>query len=245
MALPLAEAETRPENASPLAVNASRRQPDEKIEQGYVLTPCTYCGLSADSRDHLRPRVVAAMIAGGLPSPTPFLPNRTVPACGECNSALGARIYPSIPARQRAVRAYLRRKYRRVLEMPTWTESELAELDGSLRSYVEARARLRTLTLERLAWSGPSPVRLAVARSGNARGAGRRSGQAGRGRATARRAAELPITVAAERRAGAIQTLRHGIQWIETHRCSRGPSCRWYAVAEIWRADLARVLRRP
>lgn len=105
---------------------------------------CRYCGDPADTVDHLLPRAWTGEAQRSLVD--------TVPACRECNSALGDSFLRSIIERREHVREHLRRKYRRILDLPVWTEPELAELDHSLRTRVEDSLARREWIMDRLRW---------------------------------------------------------------------------------------------
>jgi len=109
---------------------------------------CFYCGLPADTVDHIIPRVVVTALMD-----IQFTAGRmTVPACRECNSALGAKVFSDPLEKKRWIKVWLRQRYKRVLQMPPWSESELAELQFNLREMTEAALRLKELIKSRIAW---------------------------------------------------------------------------------------------
>ena len=76
----------------------------------------------------------------------------TVAACRECNSALGDRVYQTLADRKREAQAHLRRKYRKLLQMPGWTEEELTDVGPSLRSSIGEALKRRDEIRERCRW---------------------------------------------------------------------------------------------
>jgi len=119
--------------------------------QGEGLEPCYYCGLPADTIDHVVPQTLLDRLPELHCSPT--LEADTVPACRECNTGLGPRFYNSLAERKEAAHDYLRRRYRKLIEMPDWSDAELADLaDGHLKNYVRASIALRAELLRRLRW---------------------------------------------------------------------------------------------
>ena len=76
----------------------------------------------------------------------------TVPACSECNSAIGDTYAPTIKDRRDITQAYLIRRYKRVLARVTYTAEELAEFEGMLLVAVLEGLEERQIVLERLAW---------------------------------------------------------------------------------------------
>jgi len=133
------------------------------------LEPCTYCGLPAATRDHVLPQVLASSLQlAGLEN----APDRTtVPACHECNSILGSRVFPSLAARRNAVHASLAKRYHSILHAPRWAPEDIAALGPTLRSAVERQQYIREVTLDRLCWPGKRVARPVVVKE-NANGCG-------------------------------------------------------------------------
>lgn len=114
--------------------------------------PCFYCGLPADTQDHVIPQSkLGDLEALGIKT---MWSQRTwdVPACLECNSALGDRLFRNINERKRWVKNWLRRRYAKYLKMPQWTEDELRELGYSLRQNVQDHIDAKQTLLMRLRW---------------------------------------------------------------------------------------------
>ena len=119
---------------------------DDSIE----LTACYYCGMVADSTDHVPPLTVRnRLAAAGLMDRYPF---RTVPCCRECNSALGPRAPFSLMERKRWVKAWIRRRYAKYLKIPPWEDNEIGHLGPVLQGYVLAGIERQRVVLERLRW---------------------------------------------------------------------------------------------
>lgn len=105
---------------------------------------CVYCGLLADTRDHLLPRTWT-----GEATRKHVL---TVPACQQCNSTIADRYLPSITARRRQAQQHIAHKYAALLKMPEWTSEDIAAMGKTLRSTIERGVFDRDLTRARLAW---------------------------------------------------------------------------------------------
>lgn len=105
---------------------------------------CIYCGMSADTKDHLLPRTWT-----GEAVRKHVL---TVPACKQCNSAIGDRYLPSITARRKEAQTYIARQSANLLGMPEWTPEDLAEIGKTLRSTIERGIFDRQLARARLSW---------------------------------------------------------------------------------------------
>jgi hypothetical protein len=112
-----------------------------------IVPACFYCGEPADSIDHTYPvSSLTNLLNSGLE-----LPGRMyiVPACRECNSFLGKEIFATLASRKAYIRKRLRKRYKKYLNQPLWTEEEIDELGDSLRglvnyaTYEAARIRRR------------------------------------------------------------------------------------------------------
>lgn len=110
---------------------------------------CAYCGVRADTVDHVPARSVRPFLAETLPGRYPEL---EVPCCRECNSALGARGL-TIAVRRTLAREAIEHRYRSVLAMPGWSDEELAELGPELRRVVEHDRALKDWVRARLSWT--------------------------------------------------------------------------------------------
>lgn len=114
------------------------------------IVPCYYCGLPADTVDHALPQSIAGFAASFDRSALP--PNITVPACVECNSAIGARLFRTLTERKAWLKKWLRRRYRQYLDAPAWTTGELRELDGRMRQHIEAMQDASITAWRRVRW---------------------------------------------------------------------------------------------
>jgi hypothetical protein len=85
---------------------------------------CYYCDEPAESMDHIWPQ----SIGHGL--------GDQVPACMECNDILLACHPTSHILRMKELHAKLKKKYKKCLATPHWTEEELAEQGEVTRSFI-------------------------------------------------------------------------------------------------------------
>lgn len=141
------------------------------------MKPCTYCGVPADTLDHTIPQSVvnAAADAGLSLAALSRVRYLVVPACRECNSLLGDRVFPTLSERRTAVKRMLRRRYYADLGMPSWDEAEIAELGPNMQHEVRVGLEKQRIIRARLAWTGNGEaaasfeegyrLRLAVARA--------------------------------------------------------------------------------
>ena len=112
---------------------------------------CFYCGLVADSIDHLPPRSIRPrIVAMKLSSEYQFVEVRS---CRECNSLFGARPPWTPEGRRGAVAGILEDRYRSYLESPDWDWKDILSLGDNLRDEVMTAQAIREITRARIAWS--------------------------------------------------------------------------------------------
>jgi hypothetical protein len=114
-----------------------------------MIEPCTYCGLPSDSIDHIPPQAMRAMIQdlGAYKGVW-----REVPACRWCNSHLADLALLTVEDRRQYIKKVLRKKFKKLLSLPDWTDAALAELGPSLRCFVIDSIHKAQIVKERLAW---------------------------------------------------------------------------------------------
>lgn len=111
---------------------------------------CYYCGATADNTDHIPPQSARRRIIDlGLSLKFPEI---EVPCCSECNSLLGARALWTPALRKRFIKSALAKKYARFLKLPSWTDSELAQLGANLQQATLAALLMREMVEERIKW---------------------------------------------------------------------------------------------
>ena len=116
----------------------------QPVRIAYPAGVCVYCGLPAGTKDHLIPKTWTGEARRHRVA--------VVPACAECNSAIGDRHGFGVHERRGVAHDHLRRKHRRVLAAPDWTQADLDELGPGLRSSVEAAQGRKHAARARLAW---------------------------------------------------------------------------------------------
>ena len=118
------------------------------------LDPCYYCGLPADSVDHVIPRALLDELADDPEALRKLISGRrlTVPSCRECNSLLGTRYEPTLAGRQAYIKKQLRKRYKKYLLVPDWSDDDFRELDDMMQIYVKQGIKMRSVIRARLAW---------------------------------------------------------------------------------------------
>jgi hypothetical protein len=109
-----------------------------------------YCGLYADTIDHIPPRSVRPTLQSqGLADKYRFL---EVHACKECNCLAGAHPPWTLAGRKKLVKNKLRKRYKKYLKLPLWSETELEELGRNMRSEVEQALLVKDMIEQRFKW---------------------------------------------------------------------------------------------
>lgn len=94
---------------------------------------CYYCGQRADSIDHIIPKAILRQLAalGDEYITHQVLRRRALKvwACRECNSLASCSLQDSLDERRDYVKNKLRNKYKKLLMLPDWTDSEKEELE--------------------------------------------------------------------------------------------------------------------
>jgi hypothetical protein len=103
-------------------------------------TQCFYCGERAETDEHWPPKSLTCF---------GFL----LPACKECNNFAGTEYPTNLEARINYVKAKLRHRYKRALDMPEWFPDEIEQEEYNLRVAIERGVELKTETERRLGWS--------------------------------------------------------------------------------------------
>lgn len=117
------------------------------------LDKCYYCGDDAKDLDHVPPISWAYAMGFDYLVEKENAPFLMIPACKQCNTALGDRKYFTLSQRKGFIAAFLRDKYRKLRESPKWDEWELQELDGVLSDYVREHQDIRLAIERRIAFA--------------------------------------------------------------------------------------------
>lgn len=112
---------------------------------------CCYCGEPGSCYDHVIP-VSYNTNSRKRKNKSTGKVNRSecVGACSECNILLSNIWLPSIAERAEHLSCVLAQRYRRVLELPFWSEEEIQELGQNQRSFVQREQLERSIVLERI-----------------------------------------------------------------------------------------------
>jgi 5-methylcytosine-specific restriction endonuclease McrA len=97
------------------------------------IKPCWYCGVPSDTIDHIPPRKIRDFLVERKMTQYPFV---ELWACRECNLLLGARTIWDVHRRKAFIKKALKRKYRRYLNIPPWSDAEISRLGPGLQPVV-------------------------------------------------------------------------------------------------------------
>lgn len=115
-----------------------------------MVQPCEYCGMPADSLDHVPPQAVRPFLAESwLKDRYPFV---EVWACRECNCILGSRALFTVSARAAFIKKALAKRYAKFLRTPEWTDAELSKLGYVLQKIVINAIVMKELVKSRIKW---------------------------------------------------------------------------------------------
>ncbi|WP_444461588.1 hypothetical protein [Rhodobacter capsulatus] len=118
-------------------------------KRGRIGDPCVYCGSPSSTLDHVPPisHIETMSISDALCDFDPAL----YPACSECNSAfLGAKWFHNMNDRKSFVADCIKKKYKRILNFPKWTDDDLKEMSPEMVDEIRATERLSDDTKKRL-----------------------------------------------------------------------------------------------
>lgn len=109
---------------------------------------CVYCGDRANTLDHFYPLSMAARLYDlGLRATKGKV---LLPACVECNSIAGHRLFRTVGAKRRFVQQRLREKYARIIRIPRWDDDDLEELGCLLQTHVRGGLNRKEWILARI-----------------------------------------------------------------------------------------------
>lgn len=132
----------------PLAVHDQR---SEYIPE----TICYSCGEDATGIDHVVPQAMLqtlSMLEDAEVTAILVRFNRrlTVPCCGDCNSTLSNSYQDTLEKRKAELKRRLRRRFKKFIEMPDWTDRELSQLGYRLQQHVIGAVAKKEMILRRL-----------------------------------------------------------------------------------------------
>ena len=141
------------EMSDPFSQSASWRRAKRIWED----VPCYYCGDPARSVDHVIPRSMLnslRVLDDKSVWKTLYSDHRIrlVSCCLQCNSILSNKYFTTLKQKKAHLKECLRKRYKKILEIPHWEEGEVKELSYRLGKYVTHSLSKKDWVLSRLAW---------------------------------------------------------------------------------------------
>lgn len=145
-----------------MAKNSRRRNEDERrLNHLYSRKfkkygRCIYCGDTEQCLDHVYPisklgmndlskinRPLFKIFFQGL---------NLVPSCFECNALAEDRSFVSIREKRKFIQSKIKKKYKKILNLPEWSEEEIKELGPNLRKSVKFSINQKESVKRRIMW---------------------------------------------------------------------------------------------
>lgn len=106
---------------------------------------CTYCGCLADTQDHVIPLSFQRFGDNKSRRKKQFRGQvkNLVPACRECNSIANDKIFTDVDEKREYIQQRLEYRYRRILDMPAWSDKEINEMGYNFRRELKLKTLAR------------------------------------------------------------------------------------------------------
>lgn len=106
---------------------------------------CVYCGCLADTRDHVIP--LSYSRSGNQKDRRRHQwrseSKNLVDACRECNSLAGDKVFTDVDEKREYIQQRLEYRYRRILDMPVWSDKEINEMGYNLKRELKLKTLAR------------------------------------------------------------------------------------------------------
>jgi len=111
---------------------------------------CFYCGEDADTKDHIVP--LSYQFSGNRNKVhfTRGQEDNLVDCCRECNCIAGNKVFMDVYKKKDYIQEFLKQKYKKVINMPFWSEEQIKELGKGLKKEVKIQQLARKWALNRI-----------------------------------------------------------------------------------------------
>lgn len=112
---------------------------------------CYYCGDDAETKDHIIP--ISYYYSGkreGRHLTAKYGKENLIDCCKECNSLASNKVFNNVEAKKEYIQDKIWNKYKKIINMPEWTDEELNELEGYLRKSIKIKILARRWILNRV-----------------------------------------------------------------------------------------------
>jgi hypothetical protein len=121
------------------------------IDENGDIEKCFYCGEDADTKDHIIP--VSFYYSGkrkGRHLTSEYGKENLISSCRECNSIAGNKVFDDVYEKKDFIQQRLKFKYKKVINLPFWSEEEIKEMGSSLRKDIRIEQLARKWVLNRI-----------------------------------------------------------------------------------------------
>ena len=119
----------------------------------FEIKKCFYCGEYATEKDHIIP--VSFYWSGKRKRHNRYFikgygKDNLIDCCRECNSIAGNKVFTYVDDKREYIQERLKTKYRKVINMPFWSDEEIKELGYNLRKDIKIQQLARVWILNRI-----------------------------------------------------------------------------------------------
>ena len=102
-----------------------------------ISTKCAYCGVFADTVDHVIP--VSFLYSTERKNNLPHHKRigNIVIACNECNILASNKVFPTFEAKKFYILGKVEERYKHLIKSPDWSDKEIEELTGELKKTIK------------------------------------------------------------------------------------------------------------
>lgn len=112
---------------------------------------CVYCGESATEKDHVIP--LSYYYNGerkGRHLTAEYGKENLVDSCKECNVMAGGKVFDDIEKKKEYIQERITLKYKKVINMPFWSDDEIKEMSGRMRKEIKIQQLARKWIYNRI-----------------------------------------------------------------------------------------------
>ena len=112
---------------------------------------CYYCWDDATTIDHIVPvSYYYSWKRKSLHLTSTYWKNNLIDCCRECNSIAGNKVFDDIEEKKLYIQDRIRNKYKKLINMPNWTDDEINELTWTLKKEIKIQVLARKWILNRV-----------------------------------------------------------------------------------------------
>jgi len=123
------------------------------LDENYEVKKCVYCGEDANTTDHVIP--ISYYYSGERKNKhltSEYGKENLVDCCRQCNSIAGNKVFNNVEEKRKYIQERLTEKYKKVINMPFWSEEELKQMKGLLYKEIKIQQLAKKWVLNRINW---------------------------------------------------------------------------------------------